>query len=738
MKFLAILTFLLTAPAHADDVLFLDMNASYMEIKAAEAAAKKAKRGFVAFPPMSDAQRKELYEANTNVQAIETKMAKACNGPANPKCTAISSAYRSARDKQVKLTKAFQVEPKKLAAFLAEQDASGRKFGSVVISGHDGTGSISGHLGSVNDEAMLNLFQNSSSVKDSLRSLYLWGCYTASPSSILLNWKSKFPYMNLIAGYDGRAPLSDKPAGWKYLAGALEKEEALHAITDSKKLRDALGKIPFAAQVHSAIATCDSYANLKEHFQLSAFTEKCDALGPKLKEREEEYQCYQRAQKAGCENPPEDTSGGALRQFYQLVQNAEACAKTSRDPVFRYGRAEAMNLLFYRGVIGNLTRNHKEALEQSDQLLADLGAPDTLRVSNLDKLSRKEALGRLDELLSFLRTKLPDFSVDPLKMEFTPELAKAHALRTLQRQLTAVVSELGERCVPFNWHDGQAHEKSRCIEEDEIGQAGIAQLLANSESAKSETLQALALEMQKEAKRREENPSPDRRINDLLFKARLARVQAYETFRSQAKPVTDAQLTWAEHLAKLEAQKVPDPLNDRSARALQYRVRELELEKSNADNTQTLEYIGSGRFGSSADTDLYKRYVETSVASQEKVLEAVRLKKAQAEEEFNAERASENEQKFAELRAKLKPLLVASEESRLSVIRRNAEVVLQSASYAASDAATGQNYDKIRAEKAKAEKGLEELKANPEKVAEQLLEETIDGLPGTQRGAMLP
>lgn len=736
MKLLSFALLLLAAPAFASDVLFLDMNASFHEIEAAKAAAKKAGRGFVAFPPMSDADRKTFFDKNAAMERLANSYGKEC-GSAGPRCDAYKEKMKNARADVENLKAKFEINRDKLKKFLNEQDAAGRKFGSVVVSGHDGTGSISGRLGAIGDRAMAELFGESTAIKDSLRSLYLWGCYTASPSGIILNWKSQFPYLNLIAGYDGRAPLSDKPAGWKYLAGALEKEQALHAISDSKKLQEALKKIPFARQVHSAMATCDSYANLKDHFRLSDYTDKCEDIAQKLKARASEYECFLRADKPGCENPPADTGAGALRQFYQLVQESEACREISQDPIFRFNRATTMNLLFYRGVVGNLTNNYQELLRESDKMLADLGAPADLRLAELDKLSRKDALARLDQLLAFARSKMPDLATDPAKIVTSTELAQVNTLPNLQVSLTSVLSELGERCVPFNWHEAGARETSDCIDQTNLGQAGVVSSLENAESLKSSLHRTMLDDMVKDLEKRAAAPARDPNIDDLVFDARLTRLQAamggsQPVYKAK---VAEARMAWAEELLRLREEKAADPLAQPSAKAKQYGFRVAELDTLLVKSEEEISGLASNPFVPKEELARTQAMLENRRDGNAGLRDIARLMEARYAGGLSGEKLTENEKAVAEAAARAKgPLLEYHMERHQKMIAAYQQMLAQQAASLGRDTVTTGGEVDLQTELKKLEALVEKQKSDPEGFFQTLVKETVEDLPKAPSG----
>ncbi len=83
----------------------------------------------------------------------------------------------------------------------------------------------------------MDAFAEYPELKENIRSLHLWGCYTTTIGSIEINWKKAFPNVALLTGYDGIAPANDKPANWALLEDVLAKEKQLIEAGDTKKLK---------------------------------------------------------------------------------------------------------------------------------------------------------------------------------------------------------------------------------------------------------------------------------------------------------------------------------------------------------------------------------------------------------------------------------------------------------------------------------------------------------------------
>ena len=115
-------------------------------------------------------------------------------------------------------------------------------FSTLILSGHNGGGHISGDNGSIGIDEVYNTLKKTPGKIKNLNTLLLLGCNTGNQSQ-MTKWKSRFPNLDIIAGYDGTAPAQDKPAGLSYIREIITKGDDLIAIGDEKKLERELRKL---------------------------------------------------------------------------------------------------------------------------------------------------------------------------------------------------------------------------------------------------------------------------------------------------------------------------------------------------------------------------------------------------------------------------------------------------------------------------------------------------------------
>lgn len=477
MKNIAILSTLflfILAPTASADVLFLDVNNSPREIEAAQKAAEKSGRKLVVIPDVDAETRSRISELQRELDRVQDQKIRLCtkSGRNTPDCNSITEKFNSIRAEKDRLQEENKISPSLIEREIAKRASENKPFSTIIISGHDGTGEFSGTFGEITDQEISSVLAKYPTQANSLRSLHLWGCYTTSPGSLLNNWLHYFPHLSLVSGYDDQAPLNDKPYGWKYLAGVLEKEDELMEATDAAKLQRLLKRIPGANQTHAAIYACGSYASNNDAYELADLALKCDTFISEVKRLAEPYLCYKGAKEPGCENPPDQTSQGPVREFYEALHKADACRNLEIGDWdnMDYNRDEVLRLIFYKEVKANFARIYGKELEEVDQYMDKLGVDPKARFKNVGEMSRKEMMEAMEALGKYLQTKTGhEFSMDerskgsqikPKAKDLSPEIKP---LITLHRTLSRTLVNLNSFCVPFNWIEKNATDTTRCV-----------------------------------------------------------------------------------------------------------------------------------------------------------------------------------------------------------------------------------------------------------------------------------
>jgi hypothetical protein len=195
------------APVKDGEVIVMfDMNLSYTEVLGAEEAACKRGQKLLVYPGGIEAH-KRLGKLNSDVYYLETVTFNQCR-TRDKRCEETEKKLQVARDR---LKEALQnaptnKNPKIVFKELADQ---GTKVKSLILSGHDGGGYFGGTLGSIDKNTVMSSFikayEDTPSLTDELKSVYLWGCYTATFSEAR-SWRNGLPSVDLVAGFHGSGP----------------------------------------------------------------------------------------------------------------------------------------------------------------------------------------------------------------------------------------------------------------------------------------------------------------------------------------------------------------------------------------------------------------------------------------------------------------------------------------------------------------------------------------------------
>lgn len=451
ITFIALLSLSFSAFA---DILFLDFNGSEKEVEAAKKAAAKRGEKVIVLPKVSKEDKKAMDNNKKEYGKVQLYITKVCADPNKV------SECNDAWTKSGKLQEAYNaitlknaVNSQTLPSEIEKIKKNNTKLTSLVISGHDGNGYFSGIFGGLNESDLAQIATSNQEVFQNTRSILLWGCYTANINSINYKWRKAFPQAEIIAGFDGKAPLGIRVGSATYLEDILNQESELTKIKDKEALKKAFKKFREIRDMNAALCAGENYVtnsvalNLKEIFGMCA---KVDL--PKIKEI---YSCYKNAEKEACKNPPRNTAQSDLRGIYNELQTYQHCFVENTDPELPSPET-IIRLIFFDTVKKNMLNHNKEDLLTFDQIMDTLGAPPELHLADLDKLSRGEILSRLNKAKDFLAkfkgTNPRDFTNaynNPLNPEADVALSKLGELQTM-------LGELSNAMIPFDWVEPNA------------------------------------------------------------------------------------------------------------------------------------------------------------------------------------------------------------------------------------------------------------------------------------------
>jgi hypothetical protein len=254
------------------------------------------------------------------------------------------------------------------------------------------------------------------------QSLLLLGCYTGVQKEIL-EWRGIFPKARLIAGYDGSAPLSDKPLGHQYITEILLKEKDLYSQADQKQLQQyTRANIQSLFQLNSAVfVNCDPENSKEFYYSSESQTRRFSEFGAKecfkkIKDIENYYERISLYQSGELEPPKETT--GELRQIYNFVRANEHCLELLESPL---EANKVFNLLFYDGIKKNFAKFYENDLEEAQKILDTMNIENYIEVTNAD-------LAKVEALKAVYEDKLNRYLADPEKY-FKDEEKKLEKLK---------------------------------------------------------------------------------------------------------------------------------------------------------------------------------------------------------------------------------------------------------------------------------------------------------------------
>ncbi|QDK47128.1 hypothetical protein DOM22_19140 [Bdellovibrio sp. ZAP7] len=435
-----VMSFATTANA---DILFLDLNGNPKEIEAAKAAAAKRGEKVIVLPEITKemmANQAKFKELTQKANADYLKKGCSVGIEKTAACATVAKNLEDAMAKENKFRQENELNAKTLEKSIADLKQKGVQLSSMVVSGHDGNGHFAGRFGDLDDKALSDAFLKNPPMGDGIRSLALWGCYTANISSLSLYWKKSFPQVEVVVGFDKQGPLGNSPANWALLKDFLSKEKELTQIKDENELQKALKGLDGVRITDAAICVGGKFSNKKLTMDLANVQSMCE--GAYLKDAKV-YTCYLNAEE-GCANPPANTSDSELRRFYEKLQDYAHC-KEVLPPEQQVGVPSPdtmIRLIHFADVKKNFVQNFSREIADYNKLLDKVGAPKDLHWGDIQKMTRAEVLAKLNATAKYLNDKTDNDSA--LKPEFM-------ALKNFLN--LGIQPVLGDLNVPFTWVD---------------------------------------------------------------------------------------------------------------------------------------------------------------------------------------------------------------------------------------------------------------------------------------------
>lgn len=384
-------------------MLFVDTNNSELEIETTRKAACERGEHLMVVPKNYKEYGKYTGPFNEATKRLERCLKKPGNVCANE-----TSAVKEATSKMGSFIKSQPQIQDGIREALNEIKAKNGKLQVFTISGHDGGGHFGGNKGGFGRQELQDIMKDYEDINNT-SSILLLGCYTGVQKEIYA-WKNIFPKARVIAGYDGAAPLADRPQGHQYLSDILLKEKQLLSQADEKKLVN-FTKNNFQAidQLHAAMyINCEDdkefyFGNDGTRKTFKTFnTKECLEKKSEVQAISQEFQKYN----SGELEPPLNTQG-ALRQLYNKARRLEHCVEQLDVDL---DVNALFNLLFYQGVKENFAAHYKDDLEEAAEILKDLNPTSMAEAMDQSIKDREAGIATQKERLEQAE-KNPDFLI---------------------------------------------------------------------------------------------------------------------------------------------------------------------------------------------------------------------------------------------------------------------------------------------------------------------------------------
>ncbi len=380
-------------------VFFVDTNYSDLEIATAQKAACERGQRLVVAP----ANYKEYTKRIQKLDQIKEEVKKNnCLIFSNAKnCSNILDRQNAANSELQQFT---STQPSVKSAVKNELEKLKNEkvsMESFIISGHDGGGNFGGYKGQFGRQDLNDMMKDYPEINQ-VQSLFLLGCYTGVAKETM-EWQNIFPLTKFIAGYDGSAPLSTRPAGHEYLYDLLAKEKSLLKEKDISNIEAQIkGMVSGLGSLNAAMLIkpyCESPDDQKSFYYASKqdsgkFSEldiqKCLALKDEMATLRENYSRFY----SGEVEPPTDTQNGELRQIYSKTRQNEHCGEITNiyiDP------NQVLFLLFFEDVKKNFAKFYEKDLNKAEELIKAIKVDDIL--AELQKQQDKITLEITNESL---------------------------------------------------------------------------------------------------------------------------------------------------------------------------------------------------------------------------------------------------------------------------------------------------------------------------------------------------
>lgn len=328
---------------------------------------------------------------------------------------------------------------------------------TLIISGHHSRLSFAGKVGSLTSQETHKVFLSSElqPLRQSVRSIYLLGCYTLNPLTLDF-WLKAFPNLQFAVGYNDLSPLNYTEKNAKLLSLLMAQHGtnlALSKLGNLKAISENLKSInthflPLSIYANPRDPTFLKYdvpskkivyQNLKK---MKAVCQNVTTNNVLTKIRET-FDCYLKATDE-CRDVPKSTSASPLRQAYSQFADLSHCLA---DDSTMLESEEVIRLIYFHKLLSHYRKVfQKELIQVRDTVLKLNKFSGKSETDFLFKaLSRKDWLDGMDNLMQ----KYASFDQQSFLEKFF-------------RSAEYYLYRPSPYCIPLGWVDDNPKEAPLC------------------------------------------------------------------------------------------------------------------------------------------------------------------------------------------------------------------------------------------------------------------------------------
>jgi hypothetical protein len=401
-----------SATAASADILLFDLNVSELEVQGAKAAAAARGENLIVYPDLPDSNRKQIEQYSSREVQVHDRLYEITLEVVKPGLSnsqivdlyteesKLSGEEESIRAARAPFIQGYTFDYEDLDKLFAKLAQDKVQLSSVIVSAHAGPGIFQGLVATFSTNQLNHsLQQYVSASHDSIHSLLLWGCYTATLNDLQF-WKAAVPSADLIFGFGVIAPSGIRPASGLLLEDVLRKESVLATAPDISMLSKEFEDLQDVKLTSAAAAIKDTYFEVGSNPVPLNTQPSCAKLLAAYTKDQPIYEKYSLAQDDDYENPPADPHHSDLRDYYSAIQEGTGCSLLQSNPsAFSEMPSEnnILALIFFDNVRKNFAAYFHDQIAAENDVLAKAGVAADSRFLDFssDTLTRKTVINQL-------------------------------------------------------------------------------------------------------------------------------------------------------------------------------------------------------------------------------------------------------------------------------------------------------------------------------------------------------